>query len=253
MFQINEQLILFICRVISNSDEALTSRRATLVESPEEEVLFISRSTSMATSQSVSSIGRAGMMECTAQTPSDVSVINKKVGSCNTSETYCRPSDTSTGMGGSEHLANSSTLEDTDGGKYERLQMTRPLPLGDGDEDAICNMKLVEIGAAADNEGKPLESNRKVISEDKKDNVRSGKYRCGRSFCGLLDTKLLSNWMFHLILLSTVHGALMMYTLAYIPTLALSQGLDKKSGTLLLTIAGGEALFPISDIKAARL
>ena len=85
---------------------------------------------------------------------------------------------------------------------------------------------------------------------------------CEKSFCCdrkkrvgvlsvLLESRaLVSNWMVLLILLSTVHGSLMIYTSSYIPALGQSQGLDKASGTLLLTIAGGESYFEVIKLFA---
>ncbi|GFN77472.1 monocarboxylate transporter 5 [Plakobranchus ocellatus] len=67
--------------------------------------------------------------------------------------------------------------------------------------------------------------------------------RCFRVVTSSVDTKLLTNWLVPLLLLSTVHGALMHYTLAYLPTLAISRGLDKSSAALLLTVAGAVNFF----------
>ncbi|RUS71426.1 hypothetical protein EGW08_020809, partial [Elysia chlorotica] len=142
----------------------------------------------------------------------------------------------------SKESANDSTLEDTYDGRYDEFQLKQQSPTAGGDADPLSSVDLVELKPAAKNSDKLLVSKLKVGGEEQRDSAStsSGRpLRDRRSLCGVLDNSFFKNWLFLLMLLSTVHGALMMYSLAYIPTLAASQGLDKNSGTRLLTIAGG--------------
>lgn len=195
---------------------ALSGNNSLVVEPPEEEVSFITTSTSMATSKSMNST-------CTTETaisPASTDKIKANVRDRGTSEIA---SDAGADLFDPDFLSTlkgtSCIAEDDEGAQFKQLLSEEE------NKGNLCSMQLVEAG---------LSSELGAVSDE-----GSGRQINNHRFCcGLVESRLWSNWLFPLLLVSAVHGALMMFTSAYLPTIALAQGLDKAKGTLLLTIAG---------------